>query len=198
MTGETARTRGSEVLNEITMTTSGSLFGNVEDAGDVPDLISPKRSGSDDLIATFQMNVDGIHPGTLATDLRTAVMRTSRRLRIEATGDAITPGQYTVLAHLLSGGSQTLGALAEREQVQAPSMTRIVNALTDKGLVSRSAHPEDGRQVHIRITPAGEAVLTESRSQRTAWLAQRIAGLSDEEQRTLSRAALIMQEMSTK
>ena len=39
-----------------------------------------------------------ITPDTLAIDLRTAVMRTSRRLRVEATGDVITPGQYTVLA----------------------------------------------------------------------------------------------------
>ena len=124
-------------------------------------------------------------------------MRTSRRLRIEATGDVITPGQYTVLAHL-DAGPQTLRELAEREHVQAPSMTRIVNALTDQGFVSRTPHPEDGRQILVCITPAGEAVLNEARSQRTAWLAQRVAGLSDEDRRTLSRAAHIMQEMSAR
>ncbi|MGP0222470.1 MULTISPECIES: MarR family winged helix-turn-helix transcriptional regulator [unclassified Paenarthrobacter] len=124
-------------------------------------------------------------------------MRTSRRLRIEATGDVITPGQYTVLAHL-SNGSQTLRELAEREHVQAPSMTRIVNALTEQGFASRQAHPGDGRQVQISITPAGQEVLAEARSQRTAWLAQRVAGLNDEDRQILSRAAHIMQEMSAK
>ena len=136
-------------------------------------------------------------PDTLAIDLRTAVMRTSRRLRIEATGDVITPGQYTVLAHL-NTESQTLRELAEREHVQAPSMTRIVNALTEQGFASRQAHPVDGRQVQISITPAGQDVLAEARSQRTAWLAQRVAGLSDEDRQILSRAAHIMQEMSAK
>ena len=136
-------------------------------------------------------------PDTLAIDLRTAVMRTSRRLRIEATGDVITPGQYTVLAHL-NTASQTLRELAEREHVQAPSMTRIVNALTEQGFASRQAHPVDGRQVQISITPAGQDVLAEARSQRTAWLAQRVAGLSDEDRLILSRAAHIMQEMSAK
>jgi DNA-binding MarR family transcriptional regulator len=140
---------------------------------------------------------DGIQPDTLAIDLRTAVMRTSRRLRIEATGDVITPGQYTVLAHLHTE-SQTLRELAEREHVQAPSMTRIVNALTEHGFVSRSPHPADGRQIQIAITHAGEEVLAEARSQRTAWLAQRVAGLSDEDRLTLSRAAHIMQEMSAR
>jgi DNA-binding MarR family transcriptional regulator len=139
----------------------------------------------------------GIQADVLAMDLRTAVMRTSRRLRVEASGDVISPGQYTVLAHL-SGGSLTLRELADREHVQAPSMTRIVNALTDQGFASRSAHPEDGRQIQVSITPAGEAVLAEARSQRTAWLAQRIAGLSEEDRRTLSRAAHIMQELSAR
>ena len=137
-------------------------------------------------------------PNNLAIDLRTAVMRTSRRLRVEATGDVITPGQYTVLAQLNGNGAQTLRTLAEREHVQAPSMTRIVNALADQGFVSRAANPDDGRQVHVDITDAGRAVLAEARNQRTAWLAQRVAGLSEEDRLVLSRAAHIMQEMSGK
>lgn len=124
-------------------------------------------------------------------------MRTSRRLRVEATGDVITPGQYTVLAHLREG-SLTLTELANREHVQAPSMTRIVNALTKHGFVSRSVDPNDGRQIQVSITPAGETVLAEARSQRTAWLAQRVAGLSDDDRLTLSRAAGIMQKMSAR
>jgi DNA-binding MarR family transcriptional regulator len=123
-------------------------------------------------------------------------MRTSRRLRVEATGEVITPGQYTVLAVLNSDGPRTLRALAESEHVQAPSMTRIVNALADQGFVTRSAHPDDGRQVQVDITAAGKDVLAEARSQRTAWLAQRVARLSEEDRAILSRAAHIMQEMS--
>ncbi|MDT0170460.1 MarR family transcriptional regulator [Pseudarthrobacter sp. BRE9] len=141
---------------------------------------------------------DPTAPDTLAIDLRTAVMRTSRRLRVEATGDIITPGQYTVLALLNGSGPSTLRALAESEHVQAPSMTRIVNALADQGFVTRSADPDDGRQVRVDITDAGRAVLAEARNQRTAWLAQRVAGLSEEDRLTLSRAASIMQEMSGK
>jgi DNA-binding MarR family transcriptional regulator len=139
---------------------------------------------------------DPTTPDTLAIDLRTAVMRTSRRLRVEATGEVITPGQYTVLALLNGNGPSTLRALAESEHVQAPSMTRIVNALADQGFVTRSAHPDDGRQVRVDITDAGKDVLAEARNQRTAWLARRVAGLSEEDRLILSRAARIMQELS--
>lgn len=148
--------------------------------------------------SAHQETPQSIRPDILAIDLRTAVMRTSRRLRVEATGDIITPGQYTVLAQLHSDGPRTPRELAEREHVQAPSMTRIVNALAELGLVSRSAHPEDGRQVQVGITPAGVDALEEAREQRTAWLAQRVAGLSPEDRLTLSRAAHIMQEMSAR
>ena len=147
--------------------------------------------------ATDAEATDSISPDTLAIDLRTAVMRTSRRLRVEATGDVITPGQYTVLAQLDSRGPHTPRELADREHVQAPSMTRIVNALAEQGFVSRSAHPADGRQIQVSITPAGEAALAEARDQRTAWLAQRVAGLSPEDRFTLSRAAHILQGMIT-
>ncbi|WP_285318548.1 MarR family transcriptional regulator [Pseudarthrobacter sp. lyk4-40-TYG-27] len=145
-----------------------------------------------------QATADPTAPDTLAIDLRTAVMRTSRRLRVEATGDIITPGQYTVLALLNGSGPSTLRALAESEHVQAPSMTRIVNALADQGFVTRSAHPDDGRQVRVDITDSGRTVLEEARRQRTAWLARRVAGLSEDDRLTLSRAARIMQEMSAK
>jgi DNA-binding MarR family transcriptional regulator len=140
---------------------------------------------------------EALRPDVLAVDLRIAVMRTSRRLRTEASGDIIPPGQYAVLA-FVAGGPRTLRELAEREQVQAPSMTRIVNGLVEQGYVVREPHPADGRQVLVRITGPGEAVLADARSHRTAWLAQRLAEYDDGDRRILSRAAHLMQEMSAR
>ncbi|WP_308196824.1 MarR family winged helix-turn-helix transcriptional regulator [Arthrobacter bambusae] len=122
-------------------------------------------------------------------------MRTSRRLRTEASGDVVSPGQYTVLAQLRRG-SRTSRELAERERVQAPSMTRIVKALTAKGLVSRAVHPQDGRQILLSITPDGEGILEEAKGQRTAWLSRRVALLDEEDRLVLSRAAHLLQELS--
>lgn len=94
---------------------------------------------------------------SLATDLRVALMRTARRLRVEKSSEAITDAQYSVLASLDCDGAQTPRSLADREHVQPPSMTRIVNALVEAGLVTRTDHPDDGRQVLVEITEAGRA-----------------------------------------
>lgn len=133
----------------------------------------------------------------LAVELRIAVMRTSRKLRTEASGDAVTPGQYSVLAGLQQG-PMTLRQLADREHVQAPSMTRTVNALAELGLVARTDHPTDGRQVLVHVTDEGREVLEEARHRRTEWLAERLEGLEPAERDVLREATGILQRMSAK
>jgi DNA-binding MarR family transcriptional regulator len=133
----------------------------------------------------------------LASELRMAVMRTSRRLRTEASGDALTPGQISVLS-VLRAHPLSLGQLAEKEHVQAPSMTRTVNALVDYGLVIRTSHPSDGRQALVEITEAGRAAFAQAQSFRTEWLARRLADLPDADLLILDRAAALLQQLSAK
>ncbi|PWK92930.1 MarR family winged helix-turn-helix transcriptional regulator [Fulvimonas soli] len=52
-------------------------------------------------------------------------------------------------------GSSTPGELCEFTSQGATNMTRIANALTQRGLITRGASREDRRRVQIRITPAG-------------------------------------------
>lgn len=132
---------------------------------------------------------------SLAADLRVALMRTARRLRVEKSSEAISDAQYSVLAALDCDGALTPRALADREHVQPPSMTRIVNALVESGLVTRSDHPDDGRQVLVEITDAGRAEVKETRRRRTAWLAGRLAELTPDERDTLARAAEILRRV---
>ncbi|GAB3591478.1 MarR family transcriptional regulator [Angustibacter peucedani] len=130
--------------------------------------------------------------GPLAVELRQAVMRTSRRLRQERSTDDVTPGQYSVLAGLDVLGPLTPRELAAREKVQPPSMTRTLAALEELGLVSRTDHPTDGRQVLMGLTPEGVTVVKETRKRRDAWLAQRLAELGPDERETLHQAAEIL------
>src|SRR6478672_3271849 len=86
----------------------------------------------------------------LASELRLACMRISRRVRFESS-DAVAPHQFGVLAQL-EQSPRTPRELADRERVSAPSMTRTVNGLVDRGLVARTADPTDGRQVIVSLT----------------------------------------------
>jgi len=136
-------------------------------------------------------------PGTLAGELRVALIRSVRRLRLERSSEEITDGQYSVLAALSKQGPLTPGDLAEREHVQPPSMTRTVARLVEAGLVARSEHPTDRRQVLVTITEAGEREVRETRRRRDAWLAQRLAALTPEERATLAEATEILRKIAT-
>ncbi|GAB3268848.1 MarR family transcriptional regulator [Sinomonas notoginsengisoli] len=134
----------------------------------------------------------------LAAELRAAIMRTSRILRTQASGDAVSPSQLTVLALLHKRGPLTMRQLADIEHVQAPSMTRTVNHLCEGEFVARAEHPTDGRQVVVSLTEGGRQVLEESRRLRAAWLAGRLEGLPPADQATLHRAAELLLEMSAR
>ncbi|MEN2743743.1 MarR family transcriptional regulator [Sinomonas halotolerans] len=125
-------------------------------------------------------------------------MRTSRVLRTQASSDAVTPGQTTVLALLNKRGPLTMRELADAEHVQAPSMTRTVNALAAQALVTRAEHPSDGRQVVVVITDAGRALLEDTRRMRAAWLAERLEGLPPADRAALHRAAELLLEMTAR
>ena len=138
----------------------------------------------------------GRRPPALAAELRTAIMRTSRRQRQERSTDDVTPGQYSVLAVLDHHGPCTPRELAAHEKVQPPSMTRTVAALGDLGLVQRTEHPTDGRQVLVALSEQGRVVVRETRRRRDAWLARRLAELTPAERDTLAEAAAILQRVA--
>jgi DNA-binding MarR family transcriptional regulator len=128
---------------------------------------------------------------TLAADLRVSVMKLARRLRQQRSDDDISTGQYSVLGALVTHGPRTPRELADHERVQPPSMTRILGSLVDAGLVMRTDHPIDGRQVLMSVTDQGLRVVQETRRQRTAWLARRLAELTPDERATLAEASRI-------
>jgi len=130
-------------------------------------------------------------PSTLAADLRVSVMKLARRLRQQTSDDDISAGQYSVLAALVVQGPRTPRELADLERVQPPSMTRILGCLVDAGLVTRTDHPQDGRQVLMSVTDSGLRVVQETRKKRTAWLAKRLAELTPHERAVLAEASQI-------
>ena len=131
----------------------------------------------------------------LAGELRLACMRISRRVRFEST-DLVAPHQFSVLCRL-EDTPRTPGELAEIERVSAPSMTRTVGGLVDRGLVERTADPEDRRQVILSLTREGTTLLKEIRRRRDAWMSVRVSHLSAEEQEVLQRAAAILTRVAS-
>ncbi len=92
-------------------------------------------------------------------------------------------------------GAATIADLARAESMKPQSMGTTVAALEEMGLVERSPHPTDGRQVKIALTRKGVAVRKSTRDAKRTWLAEAIAQLDDDEQQTLFRAGEIIRRL---
>jgi DNA-binding MarR family transcriptional regulator len=133
---------------------------------------------------------------SLDDDLRIAILRLSRRMRLERANVDVTDGQLSVLLALWTEGPQSLSSLSEHERVTPPSMNRTVNGLVHAGLVTRTVAPDDGRKVLIQPTDAGVNVASETRRHRIAWFATRLAALDPAERAALDAAAPILRTLA--
>ncbi|GLW97467.1 MarR family transcriptional regulator [Microtetraspora sp. NBRC 16547] len=132
----------------------------------------------------------------LASALRVSLARLNRRLRKQAAQHSLTPTQLATLAAVERHTAMTPGELAEHEKVQPPSMTRVIAKLEERGLLARSPHPKDRRQVTLSVTAEGATLLKEERRTKEAWLARQLKGLTAEERATLRAAAPILEKLS--
>ncbi|HUP72375.1 MAG TPA: MarR family transcriptional regulator [Acidimicrobiales bacterium] len=125
---------------------------------------------------------------TIASDLRLAVGRLARKVRLSETS-GLTQSQLSALVTIDQIGRARLCDIAAAEGVSAPTATRIVGAIEKLGLVARTDDCEDRRATRVAVTAAGRAALRRIRSNRTAFLQQRLQRLDDHDLAVL-RAAL--------
>lgn len=128
----------------------------------------------------------------LAAALRDSITRLNRRLRQARPIGDLTITQLSALTSLELNGALTPRELADAERVQPPTLTKIVAKLEERGLVQRTPHPTDGRQVILAATESGRTVIVEHRRARDEWLAKQLAVLTPEERETLGKAAEIL------
>lgn len=133
----------------------------------------------------------------LANALRPSVMRLARRLR-QMRDDALdlNSNQLSAMAVLLNHGDLPMGELAALEKVQPPSMTRIVNGLEERALVTRRPDPHDRRSARVSLTEDGRQILLANRRRRDQWLAVRIAELDTDEREILRRCIPILEKVN--
>lgn len=130
----------------------------------------------------------------LAARLRMTVTRLARRLRQES-DDPVSPTQVAALATIERRGPLTLGALAEQEGVQPPTITAAVSKLEERGLVTRDVDPQDRRVTRVAVTTEGKRLLARVRTRKTAYLRRRLDELDDDERATLASAAEILERL---
>ena len=123
----------------------------------------------------------------LAPNLRAVLIRLARELRREIHSLGVTNSQVSLLVMIDQTPGITASALAERERISAAAMSGQLKHLEAAGLIMRE-RAADRRRVGLTITRAGTGVLRSVRQKRTAWLTQRLAGLTANEREAIERA----------
>jgi DNA-binding MarR family transcriptional regulator len=122
----------------------------------------------------------------VADRLHSAAIHLLRRLRVEDEALGISAPRLSALSVLVFGGPRRVGALAEAEQVEPPTMTRLVDGMERDGYVARAPDPGDGRAVIVRATAKGTRALNEGRARRVEALSSSLRALTSTELRTLA------------
>jgi DNA-binding MarR family transcriptional regulator len=125
-----------------------------------------------------------------------AVHRLSRRIKAAAASHELSLTESAVLVRLDKHGPATTADLARAEAVKPQSMGATVAALEERGLVTRKAHPTDGRQMNIVLTPKGLEVRQSVQDARRTWLSEAIEKLDEEERQLLLKAGKIIMRMA--
>ncbi len=93
----------------------------------------------------------------------------------------LTASQGYTLQTLEERGEITMNGLAEEMRLHGTTMTRMVDALVDKGLVERLNDPADRRVVRVRLSQRGRAAATELGARRRDFLASSFRDVPDED-----------------
>jgi len=124
----------------------------------------------------------------VAARLRPVLLRLARELRREVHQLGITGGQAMLLAVIEGNPGLSLKELAESERMSPAAMSGHVDRLEKATLVRRVRDEVDRRRVGLVLTREGTAMLRRVRSQRTAWLSERLKRLDPEQVRAIDEA----------
>ena len=75
-------------------------------------------------------------------------------------------------------------------------MTRIVNGLEERGLVTHTTDPQDRRSARVSLTEEGRQILLANRRRRDQWLAVRLAELDPDERDLLRRCIPLLEKVN--
>jgi DNA-binding MarR family transcriptional regulator len=132
----------------------------------------------------------------LAVRLRLAVARLQRIVRQQAMG-GLNLAEGSCLAVIDRHGPLSLTEVASRENLSAPTITKIVTRLENQGLIERLADPTDRRVSLVAVSKGGAALLEEVRRGRTAYLHRKLSELSDEDLQRIVEAISVLESMAT-
>jgi len=85
----------------------------------------------------------------------------------------ITVEQFHILRHV-HHGKEFVSELAEVKHISRPAISRVVDVLVNKGLLTRTQNPDDRRYVQLELTEAGRALLEAIHGDTHTWMMEKL------------------------
>ncbi len=126
--------------------------------------------------------------------LLTRLMR--KKFREKRVGD-LSMAQFRTLAFLDANQGASLSDAASHIGLGLPSMSRLVDALVNRKLVTRATHGGDRRRVCLTLTRQGKRELEEAHKHAQAYFTDKLSELSDEERDRVSETMDLLCKLFT-
>ena len=88
----------------------------------------------------------------------------------------ITVEQFHILRYIRRK-ADSISALAAIGRISRPAISQGVDALVQKGMISRQQDPSDRRFIRLELTPGGNALLDALFARNREWMKTRLAAL---------------------
>ena len=93
---------------------------------------------------------------------------------------SISAEQFHILRHVRDGHT-SVSELAQVKHTSRPAISQAVEALVQRGFLTRTQERKDRRQVRLSLTAQGETLLEQIFGSTRQWMMQTLAQLSAEE-----------------
>ncbi len=123
------------------------------------------------------------------------VMRTIRgQLRSHRSADISVP-QFRSMSYIDRNDGASLSDLASHIGLTLPSMSKLIDGLVSRKLVTRTSHSTDRRRICLSLTPLGREELREAHRFTEKYLSEQISGLDEADLQTITRAMQILKSL---
>ena len=105
--------------------------------------------------------------------------------------------QFRSLRFIQRNPDTSLSDLANHLGLTLPSVSKLVDGLVKKGLISRQESTADRRRLTLVLTQSGEAIINSARANAQVNIAKILSNLSNEELNTIHRTLELLNPLFT-
>ena len=107
---------------------------------------------------------------------------------------SISIEQFQIL-RLIRSGKGSVSELASAKKISRPAISQAVEALVQKGMLTRTQDSEDRRHVQLALTKSGNALLDALFQNTRTWMRAKLASYSRDELENVIRAMESLKRM---